>query len=234
MSDSNARPSLTLTKPSVDDSSDSSDEPEDLRSLPSKIAARSQLTETNLLGVLVRTHSSSSYESGKSRESHNALMIEECLKCSICKNVMKDPVSIPCGDTFCKTCIQKHLNEDCSCPNCSKRFEIFPDLPLNKTLDRLLKQMDFSHALPAHSYAGPGDVACDICIGKKIRAAKSCLTCGVSFCETHVRHHYTVEAFSQHVLVDATKDLKQNICQQDTRSLDEFILPINKVPAKVI
>ncbi|KAI5087720.1 hypothetical protein C0J45_22209 [Silurus meridionalis] len=220
MSDSNTTPSFTLRKQLVDDSSDSSDEREDLRS---------QRTVTNWSDFLVRTRSSSSYESGKSSELHNAPLIEECLKCSLCENVMKDPVFVPCGDTFCKTCIQKHLNEDCSCPNCCKRFERYPDLPLNKTLDRLLKQMDFSHALPAHSYAGPGDVACDICTGKKIRASKSCLTCDVSYCETHVRHHYTLEAFSHHVLVDATKDLKQNICQQDDGGLDELILPINKV-----
>ncbi|KAL6456214.1 hypothetical protein MHYP_G00347560 [Metynnis hypsauchen] len=56
-------------------------------------------------------------------------------------------------------------------------------------------------------YAEAGDVACDLCEGPKLKAFKSCMTCLASFCETHVRDHYTVEALQRHVLVEVTKNL---------------------------
>ncbi|KAL7883945.1 hypothetical protein AOLI_G00067150 [Acnodon oligacanthus] len=53
-------------------------------------------------------------------------------------------------------------------------------------------------------YAKAGDVACGLCEGRKLRAYKSCMTCLASFCEAHVRDHYTVEALQRHLLVEVT------------------------------
>ncbi|KAL6456205.1 hypothetical protein MHYP_G00347470 [Metynnis hypsauchen] len=64
-------------------------------------------------------------------------------------------------------------------------------------------------------YAKAGDVACDLCEGRKLRAFKSCMTCLASFCETHVRDHYTVEALQRHLLVEVTKNL--NILQENAQ-----------------
>ncbi|KAL7883955.1 hypothetical protein AOLI_G00067250 [Acnodon oligacanthus] len=52
-----------------------------------------------------------------------------------------------------------------------------------------------------------GDVACDLCERPKLKAFKSCMTCLASFCETHVRDHYTVEALQRHLLVEVTENL---------------------------
>eukprot|EP00063_Salmo_salar_P008108 XP_013982943.1 PREDICTED: E3 ubiquitin-protein ligase TRIM21-like isoform X2 [Salmo salar] len=98
---------------------------------------------------------------------------------------------------------------DYVCLQCSKRSRVRPVLCTNTALARLLQglqQAGFSPALPALGYAGPGDVACDICSGQKLRAVKSCLTCTVSYCESHVRQHYTVPALQRHTLVEITGD----------------------------
>ncbi|XP_018603487.1 uncharacterized protein LOC108931894 isoform X2 [Scleropages formosus] len=50
-----------------------------------------------------------------------------------------------------------------------------------------------------------GDVACDACTEKMERAVKFCLTCSVSYCEAHVRQHYTVPALQRHVLEEPRK-----------------------------
>ncbi|XP_036434074.1 butyrophilin subfamily 2 member A1-like [Colossoma macropomum] len=54
-------------------------------------------------------------------------------------------------------------------------------------------------------YAEAGDVACDLCKGRKLRAYKSCMTCLASFCKKHIRDHYTVEALQRHLLVEVSK-----------------------------
>ncbi|XP_058241024.1 uncharacterized protein LOC131349398 isoform X2 [Hemibagrus wyckioides] len=141
------------------------------------------------------------------RESCTSLMMREHLRCSRCKYMLKEPVTIPCGHSFCKICIESFWSkippsENFPCPQCRKRFKSRPALNLNFTLANVV--LTQQHALPAlpQSDAGPGDVACDSCSGRKIKAVKSCLTCCMSFCETHVRQHYTEEALQRHILTD--------------------------------
>ncbi|KAI4892614.1 hypothetical protein NFI96_021681, partial [Prochilodus magdalenae] len=69
---------------------------------------------------------------------------------------------------------------------------------------------------------GSAGVACDFCCEMKRGAVKSCLTCTASYCETHVREHYTVAALQEHILVEATEDLVQKLCQVHRRALEVF------------
>lgn len=58
------------------------------------------------------------------------------LTCSICKELMKDAVVIPCcGKSFCDDCIREHLLEnEFTCPACNET-DVSPDtLMPNKTL----------------------------------------------------------------------------------------------------
>nr|XP_055053830.1 uncharacterized protein LOC129438959 [Misgurnus anguillicaudatus] len=138
------------------------------------------------------------------------LLTEDHYRCSVCTEVFKNPVSIPCGHSYCKHCIEiywsKPTQAECyACPQCRKRFRDRPVLYVNVPLTKLIDELQwagFSPALPAHCYAGPEDVSCDICTDMKLKAVKSCLTCCVSYCETHVRQHYTVPALQRHNLME--------------------------------
>ncbi|XP_070296687.1 receptor-type tyrosine-protein phosphatase H-like [Salvelinus sp. IW2-2015] len=66
----------------------------------------------------------------------------------------------------------------------------------------------------------PGEVHCDIC--SEVQAVKFCQTCSVSYCETHIRQHYTIPKLQKHTLVDVTGDLVQKLCQHDYSSLEVF------------
>ncbi|XP_039527071.1 uncharacterized protein si:ch211-281l24.3 [Pimephales promelas] len=163
------------------------------------------------------------------------LLTEDHYKCPVCTEVYKDPVSIPCGHSYCKLCIEIYWSKPTqaggyACPQCRKRFRGRPVLSVNVALSKLIEELQkagFSPALPAQCYAGPEDVACDICPEMKLKAVKFCLTCTASYCETHIRQHYTVPALQRHNLVEATipiqdsKDIKE-IKELQVRVIEEI------------
>ncbi|XP_055766342.1 uncharacterized protein LOC129841988 [Salvelinus fontinalis] len=160
-----------------------------------------------------------------------SLLTEDHFRCSVCTEVLKEPVSIPCGHSYCRQCIETYWNQpdqtgDYDCPQCSKRFRTRPDLLTNSALEKVIEKLHQAGfkvpALPKHCYAGPGDVACDLCTEKQLKAVKSCLTCTASYCESHVRHHYTVAALQRHTLVEVTGNLEQKLCQLHHRALEVF------------
>lgn len=67
-----------------------------------------------------------------------------------------------------------------------------------------------------------GNVLCDFCMEKKMKAVKSCLTCLTSFCETHLQAHYDYPALMKHKLVAATGQLKEKICAEHDKLLEVF------------
>ncbi|XP_037389471.1 tripartite motif-containing protein 16-like [Pygocentrus nattereri] len=150
--------------------------------------------------------------------------------CPVCLDLLKDPVSLPCGHSFCKVCINGCWDQEdqrgvYSCPQCRETFTPRPVLRRNNMLAEVvekLKKTELRAAPPAPRYAGPGDVECDFCTGRKLKAIKSCLTCLASFCETHLKPHCEVPALKKHNLVKASSQLQEKICSQHNKLIEIY------------
>uniref|UniRef100_A0A8C6S4F6 B box-type domain-containing protein n=1 Tax=Neogobius melanostomus TaxID=47308 RepID=A0A8C6S4F6_9GOBI len=75
-----------------------------------------------------------------------------------------------------------------------------------------LRRQTVRHRRPAELCADPGDVLCDVCTERKLKAVQTCLKCLVSYCETHLQPHLQVTPLRKHQLVDPSHNLQENVC----------------------
>ncbi|XP_053086277.1 GTPase IMAP family member 8 [Pangasianodon hypophthalmus] len=128
-------------------------------------------------------------------------------RCSVCRDILRNPVYLPCGHLSCSAC---------SMHTCIQCHEVpRTQDPFNQNASVASLAMNVQQALSTSSGSltpsndtRAGDVVCDFCSGIQMKAVKSCLTCTAYYCETHVRQHYTVPALQRHKLVEVNVDVE--------------------------
>uniref|UniRef100_W5NKL7 FinTRIM family, member 67 n=2 Tax=Lepisosteus oculatus TaxID=7918 RepID=W5NKL7_LEPOC len=154
---------------------------------------------------------------------------QDQFSCSICLDVLRDPVTLPCGHSYCVGCIKSHWDLDdrtgvYSCPQCRQTFTPRPVLGKNTVLAEVVEKLKETglSGPSAPSPSGPGDVLCDVCTGSQVRAVKSCLVCLASYCQTHLQPHCEAAPLKRHQLVEATRQLDRKLCSRHSKLLEVY------------
>ncbi|XP_049337939.1 E3 ubiquitin-protein ligase TRIM39-like [Astyanax mexicanus] len=161
--------------------------------------------------------------------SSSSLLSEDQLQCSICLDVFTDPVSTACGHNFCMVCLRKCWNSSshCQCPVCKEEFSKRPELRVNTFISGLASEFkksvqEKSSRAPEKCTSKSKKVLCIYCSEEKLEAVKSCVDCGVSFCDSHLMPHKTTPKYKKHKLMDPVENLEDYICQKHERPLELF------------
>ncbi|OCT94834.1 E3 ubiquitin-protein ligase TRIM62 [Xenopus laevis] len=137
-------------------------------------------------------------------------VLNDELTCSICLNIYRDPVVLPCKHNFCKECISNILNSQRKtgnyiCPECRAEFMHQPPLHKNLKLGNIVQRY-----LCTQQEEGKSEVFCTYCINSPVLAVKTCVHCEASLCDMHLRTHSKSE---KHVLVEpASSKAETNKC----------------------
>ncbi|XP_042369346.1 uncharacterized protein trim25l [Plectropomus leopardus] len=172
-----------------------------------------------------------------------SLWTEEQFNCPVCLDLPNDPVTIPCGHSYCMACIKDYWSKDdpkgvYSCPQCRQTFCPKPSLSRNTMLAEAVEQLrkgalkadvresmrsarGVASSSKSKKKLSSSAVPCDMCKDEQRAAVKSCLVCMSSFCQAHLKPHTTKKSLKQHELIAPTSNLAEKICTQH-KYLQEF------------
>ncbi|CAH2301725.1 E3 ubiquitin ISG15 ligase TRIM25-like [Pelobates cultripes] len=130
------------------------------------------------------------------------------LTCSVCLNIYTEPVTLPCGHSFCRVCIENVLDtrevRGYSCPECRFILRKKPELKRNHRLCNIVKSFRFTKQTGIKI-----GIPCSYCIHSPVPAAKTCLHCEASLCEAHLKVH---SQSAEHILTEPTTSLENRKC----------------------
>ncbi|XP_063786702.1 E3 ubiquitin/ISG15 ligase TRIM25-like isoform X2 [Pseudophryne corroboree] len=145
--------------------------------------------------------------------------VRQELDCSICLSIYTDPVTLRCGHSFCRVCIDRVLDTQeeagaYTCPECRAECQERPALIQNITLCNIVGR--FLSTRPDQEETG---IFCTYCVDSPVPAAKSCLLCEASLCDKHLRVH---SKSAEHVLCDPTTALGNRKCSVHKKVLQYY------------
>lgn len=86
--------------------------------------------------------------------------LTDSLECQLCYLLFYEPITTPCGHTFCRTCFGRSLDHSNKCPLCRATmpsFAFFQDHPLNQALMRLLNSQLGAPTVDTPRQSSPSD-----------------------------------------------------------------------------
>uniref|UniRef100_A0A8C5PLF0 Uncharacterized protein n=1 Tax=Leptobrachium leishanense TaxID=445787 RepID=A0A8C5PLF0_9ANUR len=142
------------------------------------------------------------------------------LTCSICLSIYTDPVTLPCGHSFCRTCIGEVLDTQegsgaYTCPECRAEYQERPALVNVRKLRNIAENIRSTHPEQEEEEVGIPCTYCD----SPVPAAKTCLLCEASLCDKHLKKH---SKSAEHVLTEPTTSLENRKCSVHKKVLEYY------------
>uniref|UniRef100_A0A8B9HGK7 E3 ubiquitin/ISG15 ligase TRIM25-like n=1 Tax=Astyanax mexicanus TaxID=7994 RepID=A0A8B9HGK7_ASTMX len=152
------------------------------------------------------------------------------LSCAVCLQLYDDPVSLPCGHSYCLQCVRSVQESQQTggrpggrprCPECRQDYNGLESLLKNFKLGGIVER--YREAMSEQVLtAGKPTVPCDQCLDGAEPAVKTCLHCETLLCEGHLKRHQERHRSKGHTLVEPLPDLDQRRCP-DHRGELEFL-----------
>ncbi|XP_053189493.1 protein NLRC3-like [Scomber japonicus] len=130
-----------------------------------------------------------------------AVSVEEQLSCcSLCQDVLKDPVSTSCGHWFCRQCITSYWDQsassgDSSCPQCGKKSRTRPGLQTDSQTSTVQTESGLQELLDEHQISLSS--TCECVTQGTDEAGSEILLIGI-FTEVHITEGQSEEVNTQH------------------------------------
>ncbi|XP_029815933.1 E3 ubiquitin-protein ligase TRIM47 [Manacus vitellinus] len=168
-----------------------------------------------------------------------SLKLEEKLVCSICLDLFRVPVTLPCGHNFCKRCISDHWHKQerapagaekgYTCPECRRDFEQCPELEKNVTLYSVVELARDGDA------RGAGAGRCEVAPGELCRQHGRplelycederrciCCVCIVRQCQGHRLELFEKERSKKQIILKESLEKAQEESKRIERAMREL------------
>ena len=157
-----------------------------------------------------------------------ATALDPELTCPICMEFFKDPVTLPCMHSYCRSCLisivqsnatqardgRPHQSGQPNVPNVDKsgRVVACPECRhvavFNQGIELLPKNFTIANIVEKYRKSQSGEVnvvvSCDVCVmTPPANAVKRCIDCKLFYCTKCLRYHQEQGILASHTLVDS-------------------------------
>ena len=164
--------------------------------------------------------------------------------CPICTEEYKEPRVLPCGHTFCLTCIRecskhKHPGDESACPLCRKEFTLpsngVDDLPKNFFVTNFL---EMNQLTSVESKTESKTSGCEACGGSgettEMRVATAyCVECQQKLCQACEEDHKKFKVTSRHKIVELGSELSLKLPLSDVDKITAGVDQCREMLAKI-